>query len=129
MKERSTLLWGATFGLLAVALGAFGAHALRDLLHANGKTDTFELAVRYQFYHALALMVNGLFQRQFFGQGRSSRSAVFFVAGVLFFSGSLYALALTGFRPMAWLTPVGGVALLAGWLIFLRDIIRSTGAK
>jgi len=122
-------LWGTTFGLLAVALGAFGAHALRDLLQASGRTDTFELAVRYQFYHALALMVNGLFQRQFFGQGRLSRSAVFFVAGVLLFSGSLYVLSLTGFRPMAWLTPVGGVALLTGWVLFVRDIFQSTGAK
>lgn len=124
MKSSQSLLWGALLGLTAVALGAFGAHALRDVLAASGRTETFELAVRYQFYHALALLINGLFQRQITTPQTRSWSAFFFVGGVLLFSGSLYLLALTDIRAMAWLTPVGGVALLTGWVFFIRDIIR-----
>lgn len=124
MKSSQSLLWGALLGLTAVALGAFGAHALRDVLAASGRTETFELAVRYQFYHALALLMNGLFQRQITTPQTRSWSAFFFVGGVLLFSGSLYLLALTDIRAMAWLTPVGGVALLTGWVFFIRDIIR-----
>jgi len=124
MKSSQSLLWGALLGLTAVALGAFGAHALRDVLAASGRTDTFELAVRYQFYHALALLMNGLFQRQLTTPLTRSWSAFFFVGGVLLFSGSLYLLALANIRAMAWLTPIGGVALLTGWVFFIRDIIR-----
>lgn len=123
MRSSQTMLWGAVLGLTAVAFGAFGSHALRDVLAASGRTETFELAVRYQFYHALALLISGLFHRTLAPRPTRLWSA-FFVAGVLLFSGSLYLLTLTNFRAMAWLTPVGGVALLTGWVFFIRDIIR-----
>lgn len=114
---------GAVLGLLGVALGAFGAHALRTSLTASGRLDTFETAVKYQFYHALALVLIGVLMQQF-----GSNPAVVkllnwagysFLAGVLIFSGSLYVLCLTGVTWLGAITPIGGVALIAGWALLL----------
>ncbi|HLK14433.1 MAG TPA: DUF423 domain-containing protein [Fimbriimonadaceae bacterium] len=111
--HRTFLQLGALFGLLSVALGAMGAHALRDRLTPQDLT-TFETAARYQMYHALALLAVALLA------GRVEDKRVFaagwcFVAGVLVFSGSLYALALTGVKALGAITPLGGVAFMAGW--------------
>ena len=99
------------FCFLAVALGAFGAHALRSTLEGRGMVDVWNKAVFYQFIHAVALLVLALY-------GTINRGACWlFVAGILLFSGSLYLLALI---PQArdWLgavTPLGGLCFLAGW--------------
>jgi uncharacterized membrane protein YgdD (TMEM256/DUF423 family)/lipoprotein-anchoring transpeptidase ErfK/SrfK len=107
-------LIGAIFGFLAVMAGAFGAHALRAHLQPD-MLRVFETGARYQLIHALALI--GV--RLVLGRGMA-RSAVaagwFFVVGVVLFSGSLYALALTGVRAFGAITPFGGLALLGGWL-------------
>ena len=127
MNQRSVLLAGVTLGFLGVALGAFGAHALRPLLEANGRTDTFELAVRYQFFHALTLLFTGVWANQKPQHaGTLQRSALFHVLGVLLFSGSLYVLCLTGITAVAWLTPIGGVFLLLGWAVLGYGIFKST---
>ncbi len=105
---------GACAGLLAVALGAFGAHALRDRLDAYAM-GVFETAVQYHFYHALALLAVGMLVLQ---QGSSPllrSSGWLFLVGLLLFSGSLYALSLTGIRWLGAITPLGGLALIAGW--------------
>lgn len=108
------LFWtfGCVFGLLAVAAGAFGAHALRARL-APEMLDVFETGARYQMYHALALLAVA------WGAERWGGSAVLagwaFVVGIVVFSGSLYLLALTGTRWLGAVTPVGGVAFLVGW--------------
>lgn len=100
----------------AVALGAFGAHAWEPTLAANGTTNTFELAVRYQFYHALALMAVGVWMRT-----NTSvllpQAAGCVMAGVVCFSGSLYVLAFTRSITLWWATPLGGLFLLTGWLL------------
>lgn len=106
---------GALFGFLGVALGAFGAHALRDQIPAD-RLAVFQTGVQYQAMHALALLILGLAARE----SRAMRVAGWlFVAGVVVFSGSLYALALTGTRGFGAVTPFGGVALLAGWVAVL----------
>lgn len=102
-------------GAAAVLLGAFAAHGLKRHL-SEEELAWFETGCRYQMYHALALGFCGLLART----GTAPRvAAVAFLAGILLFSGSLYGLALTGIRAMAWLTPVGGAAFVVGWLALL----------
>lgn len=106
---------GCVFGLLAVAAGAFGAHALRGRLTPE-MLAIFETGARYQMYHALALLAAALAAERW--PGPLSRSAGWaFAAGTLVFSGSLFVLALSGIRWLGAITPVGGVALLCGWTL------------
>lgn len=103
-------------GGAAVAIGAFGAHALKPVLAAAGREDTFELAVRYQFYHALAMLLMGLLARDIQSK-RLGTSALFLLMGIFIFSGSLYVLSLTGLKWMGAITPIGGISFLAGWIL------------
>lgn len=109
-------LLGALLGLLSVALGAFGAHGLKAIL-PDGLLGTFETGARYQMYHALALVMVGWI-------GRTARDPWLswagwsFVAGIVLFSGSLYLLSLTGTRWLGAVTPLGGLAFMAGWAMF-----------
>lgn len=94
---------------MAVALGAFGAHALKTRLELHGMADVWNKAVLYHFVHAIALLVFALY-------GTISRGACWLlVAGILLFSGSLYLMALTNVRWLGAITPLGGVCFLAGW--------------
>ena len=104
---------GCVSAFVAVALGAFGAHALRGRLVPD-MLAVFEIGVRYQMYHALALLaVGGIAAR--WGGSAAVAAGWLFVAGTVLFSGSLYALAFTGQRWLGAVTPVGGAALLVGW--------------
>lgn len=100
--------------LLAVALGAFAAHGLRARL-TQENLAIFETGVRYQMYHALALLAVA-YALQRWGGGLPAAAGLLFVAGILLFSGSLYALALSGVRALGAVTPFGGLAFLAGWV-------------
>ncbi len=104
----------ALFGFAAVAMGAFGAHAMKTRLSPD-MLAIWETASRYMMYHALALMVlSGVARRS---KSRTIPIAAWcFIAGVCVFAGSLYALALTGIRVLGAITPIGGALLLAGWL-------------
>ena len=105
--------FGSGFGLLAVVFGAFGAHALRNTL-APEMLETFEVAVRYQMYHGLALIAAAWAATQW-DTPLTTASGWCFVAGILIFSGSLYVLSLTGIRWLGAITPIGGLAFIAGW--------------
>ena len=107
-------LIGALSAFVAVAAGAFGAHALRGALPAES-LDVFETAARYQMYHALALLAVGWVTSRRPGAA-ASLAGWLFVAGTLLFSGSLYALSLSGARWLGAITPLGGAAFLGGWL-------------
>src|ERR1051325_4337473 len=110
--DRTFLLIGALAGFLAVAFGAFGAHALRERLSSE-MLAVFETGVRYQMYHALALLlVSAMMPRM--GGWLVVAGGSLFAFGILLFSGSLYLLALTGVTMFGAITPIGGVALLAG---------------
>lgn len=102
-------------GFLGVALGAFGAHALKETLIAASTLSTWQTAVLYQLVHAVALLALGGYPLAAGPTGR--RIAACWVAGVLLFSGSLYLLALGGPRWLGPVTPLGGLAFLAGWLL------------
>jgi uncharacterized membrane protein YgdD (TMEM256/DUF423 family) len=99
----------AVLCLLAVALGAFGAHGLRSTLEARGMLDVWNKAVFYQFIHAIVLLLFALY-------GTINRGAcLLLLVGILLFSGSLYLLALTNLRLLGAVTPLGGLCFLAGW--------------
>ena len=118
-STRWITLAAALFGFLGVALGAFGAHALKATLLANGQLDSWKTAVLYQLVHAVALLALAGW-RDAHG-GPNTKVAFFWALGVVLFSGSLYCLALGGPISLLWpVTPLGGLALLAGWglLIF-----------
>jgi uncharacterized membrane protein YgdD (TMEM256/DUF423 family) len=104
---------GALAGLTAVALGAFAAHALKGKLTPE-LFEVFEVGARYHMYHALALFGVAWAGTRWPG-GATTWAGWFFVAGIVLFSGSLYALALTGIRPLGAITPLGGVCFLVGW--------------
>jgi uncharacterized membrane protein YgdD (TMEM256/DUF423 family) len=112
--ERMFLTLGSLSGLIAVAAGAFGAHTLRDRISAAQLT-TFETGARYQMYHALALLVAAWATTRWPGP-LTTAAGWFFVAGTLIFSGSLYALSLSGLRWLGAITPLGGIAFIGGWL-------------
>lgn len=108
------MVLGAIFGGLGVAAGAFGAHALRGQLEPR-MLEVFETAVRYQMYHALALLgVAWLCQQTASTSAQVAGWA--FVLGILLFSGSLYVMAISGLRGLGAITPLGGLSLIVGWL-------------
>jgi uncharacterized membrane protein YgdD (TMEM256/DUF423 family) len=115
-SQRSTLLAGAIFGGLGVALGAFGAHVLKPMLLATNHLDTYELAVRYQFYHAFALLFIGLLMGGNTPNSKFKSAALFMILGTILFCGSLYALAFDSARSIAFITPIGGVFFMLGWI-------------
>jgi uncharacterized membrane protein YgdD (TMEM256/DUF423 family) len=122
--ERTFAAIGTLYGFLGVAAGAFGAHALRARLTAD-LLETFETGVRYQMYHALALLIVALAYGRWTAQ-LAVWAGWLFVIGTAVFSGSLYVLAFTGTRWWGAVTPIGGVCLLAGWVAFLWGIIAQS---
>jgi uncharacterized membrane protein YgdD (TMEM256/DUF423 family) len=113
---------GSLMAFLAVALGAFGAHALKSKLSAD-MLDIFEVGVRYQMYHALGLIaVSWALSR--WPESNLNAAGWAFIIGIVIFSGSLYVLSLTGIRWFGAITPIGGVAFLAGWAILVWSVSR-----
>ena len=108
------VLLGAASGFVAVAAGAFGAHALKSRVSTD-MLSVFEVGARYQMYHALALFAVAWVAARWPGPAALAAGWLF-VAGTVLFSGSLYLLALTGVRWLGAITPLGGAAFLAGWL-------------
>ena len=116
MRSHHWIGIGSAAALLAVAAGAFGAHGLKPRLVPESLA-VFETAARYQMYHSLALIITGLIQGQS-ARKRARRIAAAgwcFLAGIVLFSGSLYALVLTDIQILGAVTPAGGIAFLAGW--------------
>jgi uncharacterized membrane protein YgdD (TMEM256/DUF423 family) len=111
--------FGAILGAVAVAIGAFGAHALKDMLATTGRTDTFETAVKYQFYHALAMVLVGVLLSKADPAATKwlNWSGYAFAGGVLIFSGSLYTICFTGITKFGAVAPIGGLLMIAGWLL------------
>ncbi|GGG11908.1 UPF0382 membrane protein [Lysinibacillus alkalisoli] len=116
---------GAIHGLLAVALGAFAAHGLADVLDAYG-ADIWAKAVQYQMFHAAGLLVIGiLMSRNIIGNNKGLNIAGWCMnAGIVFFSGSLYILALSGIKVLGAITPIGGVLFLIGWLFIIKTVVK-----
>ncbi len=120
--ERTFLALGAISGFIAVATGAFGAHGLKARVTPE-MVAIFDTGARYQMYHALALLAAGWAAARWPGPA-VTWAGWLFVAGTVIFSGSLYALALSGVRALGAVTPFGGVAFLAGWALLAWAALR-----
>ena len=119
---RRCIFWGALFGLSGVMIGAFGAHGLKALLTPD-QLAIYHTGVDYQFVHALALLLLGaLAQHQ--TPKAWQLAATLFIAGVFFFSGSLYLLVLTDISWLGAITPIGGTSFIAGWAALLWGLRR-----
>jgi len=129
------LMAGASLSLLSVVLGAFGAHALKNIISAD-MLAVYDTALRYQMFHALALLLLGLLMSM---QGNSSaqikqygRAAGLFLMGLVLFCGSLYALALSGLKVLGAITPFGGLAFILAWfymLLALKNMAKPSTCK
>ncbi|MFD2785181.1 DUF423 domain-containing protein [Hymenobacter rubripertinctus] len=117
MTARIIIQLAAMLGALSVGIGAFAAHGLRKSLEAAGRFETFETAVRYQFFHTLALLGIGLLLLARPELRSLSTVAWLWLGGILVFSGSLYVLCLTGITKLGAVTPIGGVLFIAGWIV------------
>jgi uncharacterized membrane protein YgdD (TMEM256/DUF423 family) len=119
--DRTFLLVGALAGFIGVGFGAFGAHALRGRLSPD-MLGVFETGVRYQMYHACAVLIVALATGRL--DGWLMRAAGWsFTVGIILFSGSLYVLALTGITKFGMVTPLGGLAFLIGWALLIARAI------
>lgn len=125
MIQTFTIL-GAGFGFLAVAIGAFGAHGLKNYFLENPDLkEIFHTGVNYHFSHALAIFVVASVSDTY-PRTATVAAGWCFVAGIIIFSGSLYALALTGIRKLGMITPIGGLFLLAGWALIAWSAFKGT---
>jgi uncharacterized membrane protein YgdD (TMEM256/DUF423 family) len=117
------LISSAIFGFLSVALGAFGAHSLKNILDEYEKS-VYEKAVLYQMFHTIALLAAGLMQ-SFSKEAYFSIAGWGFFIGIILFSGSLYLLSTTGIKWLGAITPIGGVAFLFGWFWLIVSITKA----
>ncbi len=113
--DKTIILLGAVFGALGVGIGAFGAHGLKPVVSADMLAN-FETGVRYHLIHVLALFAAAFVATRFPESTLPLVAGWLFAAGILVFSGSLYLMALTGMRWLGAVTPIGGVAMIAGWV-------------
>lgn len=126
LESRTILITGAILALLAVLFGAFGAHGLKKLVDATS-INSFTTAVRYQMYHAMACLFLGLLP--VLSYKIKKRIFIFFLAGVLLFSGSIYLLVIDdvigfSFSSIGFLTPLGGLCLILGWIYLIVNLIK-----
>lgn len=123
--DRTLFVLGAAFALIGVAAGAFGAHGLEGRVPAE-RLATFETGVRYQMYHAFALMLVGLAAARW-PDALLQTAGWLFVAGIVIFAGTLYGLTFGGPRWLGAITPIGGLSFLAGWAVAIVSVLRSRG--
>jgi len=126
MTGNQMVALGAVLGALGVAIGAFGAHGLAGRVTPE-QLAVFETGVRYHFYHALALVLVGVFAQRAGGATLpgTALAAWLFLAGIVVFSGSLYVLVLSGLRWLGAITPLGGLAFIAGWIALARAALAA----
>lgn len=123
--------YAALLGALSVALGAFGAHALKKIVDAEA-VSTFETGVRYQFYHTFALLSVGFLYRRMPGK-LMEWAGIFFISGIALFSGSLYLLTYlnatenVGLKGVGAITPLGGICFIAGWICLFVQSLKAGG--
>lgn len=114
---------GSVGAMLGVALGAFGAHALREFLELNQRGDTYETAIKYLFYHAIAMILVGILAKEFKGKTLLNAGWAFLI-GTVIFSGSLFVLIATDIKIMGAITPLGGVSFIIGWILLFLAVVK-----
>lgn len=118
------LVLGGLNGMLAVALGAFGAHGLKERLSAD-MLAVYQTGVQYQMYHALALILVAIISDHLVDSAMLSWSGWLFTAGIIIFSGSLYTLSTTGIKSLGAVAPIGGMAFIVAWVLLIIAAVRS----
>ncbi|MBE7679623.1 MULTISPECIES: DUF423 domain-containing protein [Paenibacillus] len=119
--QRVWMTVGAVMTMLSVAIGAFGAHMLKEKIGADA-IAVYETGVQYHMIHAVALLIVGLTAGQLGVSSKLKWAARLLFIGIIVFSGSLYVLSITGIKVLGAITPIGGVAFIAGWLLFALDV-------
>ncbi|SOC34671.1 DUF423 domain-containing protein [Ureibacillus acetophenoni] len=122
---KGSIISGSIHGFFAVALGAFGAHALKAVLDDYG-TGIWNTAVQYQMFHAVAIIIIGvLMSTKLMGNVKTLKwAAILMNLGIVFFAGSLYVLALSGIKTLGAITPIGGVLFLTGWILVIVSVSK-----
>jgi len=124
---KSILTIAAISGLLAVVLGAFGAHALKKMISPE-MLEVYKTGVQYQFYHTFALLAVGILMH--FNTSKALQwSGYLFVVGILLFSGSLYVMTITGIKALGIITPFGGTVWIAAWFLLMIHCSKLTNSK
>ena len=121
--QKTILLIASALGAVAVMLGAFGAHSFKSILEANGTLETFNTAVKYHFFHTLAMILVALLMDKYASK-LLEYSAISMLAGIVLFSGSLYILALSGVTKWGVLAPFGGLAFIVGWVLLFAGVYK-----
>lgn len=119
--QRVWMTVGAVMTMLSVAIGAFGAHMLKEKIGPDA-IAVYETGVQYHMIHAVALLIVGLTAGQLGVSSKLKWAARLLFIGIIVFSGSLYVLSITGIKVLGAITPLGGVAFIAGWLLFALDV-------
>jgi len=122
MQKQFIIIGGILAGL-GVIFGAFGAHALKDILINYNRTDTFDTAVKYHFYHAFGLLIIGILSNQFPDKNFNA-AGYLILTGVIIFSGSLYILCLTNMKWLGAITPIGGLLMIMGWSFVVWKMVQ-----
>ncbi len=122
--RKKFLIIGCIFATLTVAIGAFGAHALKDILIETGKTETFKIGVLYQMFHSIAILVVGLLFQKDQKNSLLKGAGYLFIAGIFLFSGSLYILSITDILILGAITPFGGVCFIVGWITMIFHLVK-----
>ncbi|MEC0126842.1 DUF423 domain-containing protein [Paenibacillus pabuli] len=119
--QRKWMMVGAVLTMLSVAIGAFGAHMLKDQIGADA-IAVYETGVQYHMIHAIALLIIGLTAGQLGPSAKLKWAARLLFVGIIIFSGSLYVLSISGNKMLGAITPIGGVAFIVGWLLLAIDV-------
>jgi uncharacterized membrane protein YgdD (TMEM256/DUF423 family) len=123
LDSKYILILGSFFLMLAVALGAFGAHALKEILSEKGM-ETFKTGVQYHYYHGLGLLILGILQK-IYTDLNFEKPALAFTMGILLFSFNCYLYAITSIKAFAMIIPIGGIFFLLGWALVTLKLYRS----
>jgi uncharacterized membrane protein YgdD (TMEM256/DUF423 family) len=124
MNAKVIQVFAGIAGLIGVALGAFGAHALEIMLAETGRTDTWDTATLYLFVHVLALLFIVQQKQRGDSNSRLSWSAGLFMVGIVVFCGALYTICLTGITKLGMVAPIGGLSFMIGWLLLALAVFK-----
>ena len=122
--SRLFLVSGSFMAALSVAIGAFGAHGLKNILEETGRSETFETAVKYQFYHVFGIIIIGLLLQRY-QDSLLTWAGLLMMGGIVIFSGSLYILSLSGVKWWGAVTPIGGVLFIVAWVLLGMSVLKS----
>ena len=126
-EPRRLVFIGSIFAFLSVAIGAFGAHAVKTRLDVTGLRGVFETGVQYQMFHSAAILLLASFSDRVIPGKRLMQAAMLFGIGIILFSGSLYALALSDVKMIGAITPFGGLSFMLGWILVIAAAVKGDG--